>query len=315
MKQRRRGERRRFLRHSLMWTAIRGAVRALSTAAGAREWTPHSRRVGLLARKKGMTSMFLPHGERVPVTVLLVDANQISMHIERPAPSPDEAPYIAMQVAATDARAHTVTAPVRGHLARAGLGPKRAIKEFRVTRDALLPVGTHLSAAHFVPGQDVDVRAVTRGKGFAGVMKRHNFAGGNASHGASLAHRTPGSVGNNQDPGRVWPGKKMPGRMGGTHRTVQNLRVLRVDVAQELLFVQGHVPGPNGGVVEVRDALKSLVKQAYFLYRKGVTPAGELLDPAKGPAQYLPHGVVGLPFPAGTRELAATLPPIVEVEA
>ena len=122
-----------------MWTAIRGAVRALSTAAGAREWTPHSRRVGLLTRKKGMTSMFLPDGERVPVTVLLVDANQISMHIERPAPSPDEAPYIAMQVAATDARAHTVTAPVRGHLARAGLGPKRAIKEFRVTRDALLP--------------------------------------------------------------------------------------------------------------------------------------------------------------------------------
>lgn len=258
--------------------------------------------------------MFTPDGKCVPATVLYVDANEVSMQIGADKPEGDEAPYLAVQVAATDARAKVVSAPERGHLARAGLGPKRVLREFRVTRDALVPVGTKLSAAHFVPGQDVDVRAITRGKGFAGVMKRHNFSGGNASHGASLAHRTPGSVGNNQDPGRVWPGKRMPGRMGGTaHRTVQNVRVLRIDVKNELIFVKGQVPGPEGGVVVVRDALKNLVKNAYYTYRKGQTNEGELLDPAKGPAQYLPPGLIGLPFPAGTRELANTLPDVVEV--
>lgn len=277
------------------------------------EWTPLSQRVGLITRKKGMTTMFTPEGQRVPVTVLYVDSNQISKHIRHEPASSEEAPYIAMQVAATDARPQAVTAPVRGHLAKAGLGPKRVLREFRVSEDALVPLGTQLSAAHFVPGQDVDVRAITRGKGFAGVMKRHGFAGGNASHGASLAHRTPGSIGNNQDPGRVFPGKRMPGRMGGHYRTVQNVRVLRVDVKNELLFVKGHVPGPEGGVVLVRDALKNLVKNAYFTYRRGQTPAGELLDPAKGAAQYLPRGLTGLPFPAGTREMAAALPDVIEV--
>lgn len=293
--------------------AAAGAGSSASAAAAAAEWTPLSRRVGLITRKKGMTTMFMPNGERVPVTVLYVDANEVSMHVHRAPQTQDGAPYVAMQVAATDARAKAVTAPVRGHLARAGLGPKRVLREFRVTPDAVLPVGTRLSAAHFVPGQDVDVRAITRGKGFAGVMKRHNFAGGNASHGASLAHRTPGSIGNNQDPGRVWPGKKMPGRMGGHYRTVQNVRVLRIDTENELVFVKGQVPGPDGGVVLVSDALKSLVKNAYFLYRKGVTSRGELLDPARGPAQYLRGSLQSLPFPAGTKDLAERLPPIVEI--
>ena len=294
-------------------TEAQPAAAATKDAPSMPGWTPMSLRVGLITRKKGMTTMFMPDGTRVPATVLYVDSNQVSMHVQRDAPSQDEAPYMALQVAASDARESAVSAPVRGHLSRAGLGPKRVIKEFRVTPDAMLPIGTQLSAAHFVPGQDVDVRAITRGKGFAGVMKRHNFAGGNASHGASLAHRTPGSVGNNQDPGRVWPGKRMPGRMGGHYRTVQNVRVLRIDVKNELIFVKGQVPGPDGGVVFVQDALKSMVKNAYFMYRKGVTPKGELLDPAKGPAQYLPRGLMDLPFPAGTRDLAAQLPDVVEV--
>lgn len=293
------------------------ALRTLTSSAQAwkeaKEWTPNSLRTGLIARKKGMTTMFTPDGKRVPATVLYVDANQVSMHVRHEAASPEEEPYIAVQVAATDARENAVSAPVRGHLEKAGLGPKRVVREFRVSEDALVPLGTTLSAAHFVPGQDVDVRAITRGKGFAGVMKRHNFAGGNASHGASLAHRTPGSIGNNQDPGRVFPGKRMPGRMGGHYRTVQNVRVLRIDVKNELIFVKGQVPGPDGGVVVVRDALKSLVKNAYYTYRKGQSSTGELLDPAKGPAQYLPRGLLGLPFPAGTREMAASLPDVVEV--
>ena len=279
-------------------------------------WSPTSRRVGLIARKMGMTTMFSPEGERVPVTVLYVDSNQVSKHVSTGVGADGTPEYLAVQVAACDAaRRHSVSAAVRGHLERAGIEkPKRVMREFRVSPDALVPLGTQLSAAHFVPGQDVDVRAITRGRGFVGVMKRHKFAGGNASHGASLAHRTPGSIGNNQDPGRVWPGKKMPGRMGGNaHRTVQNVRVLRVDVKNELLFVKGPVPGPAGGVVMVRDALKNLVKYAYYTYRKGISPQGDLLDPAKGVAQYLPEGVLGLPFPAGTTELAARLPEVVEV--
>ncbi|WFD08311.1 hypothetical protein MVES1_003683 [Malassezia vespertilionis] len=280
-------------------------------------WTPLSQRVGLITRKMGMTTLFTPDGKKTPATVLYVDGNQISKHIGvDELHDPGTQPYIAVQVAAVDARASNITNPMRGHLRAAGItDPKRILREFRVTRDALVPLGTKLSAAHFVPGQEVDVRAITRGKGFAGVMKRHNFAGGNATHGASLAHRTPGSIGNNQDPGRVFPGKRMPGRMGGTaHRTVQNLRVLRVDLRNELVFVKGPVPGPDGGIVEVRDALKNLVKSAYYTYRKGKTSTGALLDPANGVAQYLGNGLQDLPFPAGTDALAAALPDVVEAD-
>lgn len=295
-------------------SVLRG-VRHLASAAGdgaksdAPVWTPTSRRVGLITRKMGMTTVFGPDGRRVPATILYVDSNQVSLHV-----SAEDSRYTGVQVAACDAPRDKVTNAIKGHLERAGIeAPKRVICEFRVSPDALVPLGTQLSASHFVPGQDVDCRAITRGKGFAGVMKRHGFAGGNATHGASLAHRTPGSVGNNQDPGRVWPGKKMPGRMGGrAHRTMQNMRVLRVDVRNELLFVKGPIPGPDGGVVVVRDAIKNLIRSAYFTYRRGRNASGDLLDPAKGPAQYLPNGIVALPFPAGTRELAESLPDVVE---
>ncbi|WFD34757.1 hypothetical protein MCUN1_001601 [Malassezia cuniculi] len=300
-------------------SAIRGVRQMASAAAdGAAKadapvWTPTSRRVGLITRKMGMTTVFGPDGRRIPATILYVDSNQVSLHVQNDGEGDQK--YVGVQVAACDApRENKITSAIRGHLARAGIqSPKRIIREFRVSPDALIPLGTHLSAAHFVPGQDVDCRAITRGKGFAGVMKRHGFAGGNASHGASLAHRTPGSIGNNQDPGRVFPGKRMPGRMGGrAHRTMQNMRVLRVDVRNELIFVKGPIPGPTGGVVVVRDAIKNLVRSAYFTYRRGRSATGELLDPAKGPAQYLPNGIVALPFPAGTRELAESLPDVIE---
>ncbi|WFD00073.1 hypothetical protein MYAM1_002819 [Malassezia yamatoensis] len=278
------------------------------------QWTPLSRRVGLITRKMGMTTMFTPDGKKVPATVLYVDANRIAMHVGlREHEEDDHESYTAMQVAAVYTKRQSKAQ--EGHLANAGIrDPKQVLREFRVSRDALLPLGTELSAAHFVPGQDVDVRAITRGKGFQGVMKRHGFKGGNATHGASLAHRKPGSIGQNQDPGRVFPGKKMPGRMGGTaHRTVQNARVLRIDTKNELIYVKGAVPGPEGGVVYVQDALKNLVKSAYYTFRKGKTSAGELIDPANGVQQYLSNGVQDLPFPAGTKQLAAKLPEIVEV--
>lgn len=310
------------LRRARPWHAAQAAwpARLLSTSArlleqdAAPSWTPLSRRVGLITRKMGMTTLFTPDGKKVPATVLYVDGNQISMHVgTEKLENGEDAPYTALQVAAVSARSQTL--PRRGHLRNAGIDePKRVLREFRVTPDAVVPLGTQLSAAHFVPGQDVDVRAITRGKGFQGVMKRHNFKGGNASHGASLAHRTPGSIGQNQDPGRVFPGKKMPGRMGGTaHRTVQNARVLRIDVKNDLIFVKGMVPGPEGGVVYVQDALKNLIKSAYFTFRKGKTSTGELIDPARGVQQYLSNGVQNLPFPAGTKELAQTLPDVIEV--
>ena len=298
-------------------STLRG-VRAFASAAGdgaqaKQSWTPVSRRVGLIARKMGMTTIFDAGGRRVPVTVLYVDSNEVSLHVG-PKGNTDKK-YFGVQVSACDAPDDSkIPKAIKGHLLRAGItAPKRVIREFRVSEDAMVPLGTGLSATHFVPGQYVDCRAITRGKGFAGVMKRHGFAGGNASHGASLAHRTPGSVGNNQDPGRVWPGKKMPGRMGGQHHsTIQNLRVMRVDVRNELLFVRGNVPGPDGGIVVVRDAIKNIVRKSYFTYRRGRTSEGELLDPVKGPEQFLPAGIVALPFPAGTRELAKQLPDIVD---
>ncbi|WFD29972.1 hypothetical protein MSPP1_000986 [Malassezia sp. CBS 17886] len=287
---------------------------AADAAAEPTTWTPVSQRVGLITRKMGMTTVFTAEGKRVPATVLYVDTNEVAQHIT---PTSEEVadgkPYYGVQIAAVDTRA--VTKPAMGHLLRAGIEtPKRVLREFRVTPDALVPLGTRLSAAHFVPGQEVDVRAIARGKGFAGVMKRHNFSGGNASHGASLAHRTPGSIGNNQNPGRVFPGKRMPGRMGGrAHRTVQNARVLRVDVRNELVYVQGQVPGARGGVVFVSDALKGLVKNAYYTFRKGRTSTGELIDATAGPSAYLPGALEGLPFPAGTHALAQSLPDIIEM--
>ncbi|CAA7271625.1 unnamed protein product [Cyclocybe aegerita] len=186
-----------------------------------------------------------------------------------------------------------------GHFARAGVPPKRIVKEFPVTPDAHIPVGTTFSAIHFVPGQMVDVVANSIGKGFQGGMKRWGFHGLAASHGVSISHRSSGSTGQHQDPGRVFPGKKMAGRMGNVRITTQNLPVVRVDTSLNLIFVKGAVPGVDNAHILVRDAKKITAvgahNQAKGLYEK-----------------VLPKGVDDLPFPAGTEELAKSLPPVIE---
>ena len=164
--------------------------------------------------------------------------------------------YTALQIGAGSKKEKQVTAPLAGHFKWAGVPIKRHVAEFRVTPDALLPVGTMLTAAHFKAGQYVDVSGTSIGKGFAGAMKRWNFRGQGASHGNSVSHRAIGSTGGRQDPGRTWKGKKMPGRLGGDRRTVHSLLVQRVDAARGLLYLHGQVPGHAGGVIEVKDALR-----------------------------------------------------------
>ena len=186
-------------------------------------------RTGLIAQKMGMTRVFTGEGEHVPVTVLKVDK------------------------------------PQRGHFARAKVEPKRKLVEFRVSEDAVLDVGAEVLADHFVAGQLVDVVGTSIGKGFAGAMKRHNFRGLEASHGVSISHRSHGSTGNSQDPGRVWKGKKMAGHMGDVRTTIQNLEVVSSDADRGLIMVRGAVPGSKGGFVLVSDAVKrALPKDAPF---------------------------------------------------
>ncbi|PWY98300.1 translation protein [Testicularia cyperi] len=285
-----------------------------STEAAAPKWKPTSQRVGLIAVKRGMTSFFLPNGERIPATVLQVHSNQISAHIGLDAAG-SPSTYTALQVAAIDAKsADHVTKQIQGHLRKAGIRKaKKVIREFPITPDAAVPLGTRLSAVHFVPGQSIDVRAITRGHGFQGVMKRHGFHGLRASHGVSISHRSHGSTGANQDPGRVWPGTKMAGRMGGNkHGTIHNLLVVRVDAEKELIYVKGNVPGPKGGHVTLQDARRPSWK-GQKMYRRGRLPTGEALSGKEPDSIYLAPGVDKLPFPAGTRKIAQQLPAIVEI--
>lgn len=293
------------------------------------KWTPTSKRVGLIAKKVGMTTYFAPDGRRLGATVLQVSSNQISAQIGFSAPetTPNGQPiserkyaarmaYTALQVAATDSFSNRgISKAERGHLEKAGIKTaKKILHEFKVTKDAIVPLGTKLSAAHFVPGQKVDAQSKTRGKGFQGVMKRHGFRGLRASHGTSLAHRSHGSTGQNQDPGRVFPGKKMAGRMGGRFSTKQNLEVLRIDTVNDLVIVQGNVPGPEGGHVFLSDAKKDLVSRASNAFRSGKLPDHQGMATGKeGADAYLPQGVTDLPFPAGTYDMAKNLPEIIEI--
>lgn len=190
-----------------------------------------------------------------------------------------------------------------GHFRKARVAPKRIVKEFNVTPDAHVPVGTTLSAIHFVPGQFVDVVANGIGKGFAGGMKRWGFHGLAASHGVSISHRSSGSVGQHQDPGRVFPGKKMAGRLGGKRITTQNLAVVRVDTSLDLVFVRGAVPGVDDAHVLITDAKKKMVAVSHHNQAKGLYE------------KVLPTGVDDLPFPAGTAKLAKSLPSIIEAPA
>lgn len=225
-------------------------------------------RTGILAQKVGMTRIFTEAGQHVPVTVLKVDDCQVvAVRTE------DQDGYNAIQVGAGKAKAKNVSKPMRGHFAKAKVRPKAKLAEFRVSADALLEPGQEITAGHFLPGQRIDVRGITIGRGFQGAMKRHNFGGLRASHGVSAVHRAMGSTGQMQDPGRVFKGKKMPGQMGSRQVTTQNIEVVRVDSEKNLLLVKGHVPGHEGGWVRISDAIK--------------TPLPE-----------------GAPFPAGLRESA-----------
>ena len=208
-------------------------------------------RSGVIAQKVGMTRIYNDAGEHVPVTVLKLDGCQVVAHRTE-----EKNGYTALQVGSGIAKVKNTPKAMRGHFAVAKVEPKRTLAEFRVSSDNLIDVGAEITADHYVEGQFVDVTGTSIGKGFAGVMKRHNFGGGRASHGNSVSHRSHGSTGQCQDPGRVFKGKKMAGHMGDVRVTTQNLKVVRTDVERGLIMVEGSVPGAKGGWILVRDAIK-----------------------------------------------------------
>jgi large subunit ribosomal protein L3 len=229
-------------------------------------------RTGLIAQKVGMTRLFGVDGSHVPVTVLKVEKCEVVA-----VRTTDKDGYSAVQIGVGKAKAKNVSKPMRGHFAKAKVEPKAVVGEFRVSEDALLNVGDELHVGHFVAGQFVDVVGVSIGKGFAGAMKRHNFGGLRASHGVSISHRSHGSTGNRQDPGRVFKGKKMAGHMGARQVTVQNLEVFGVDPDRGLILLKGGVPGAKGGFLRISDAVKAaLPKQAPF--PAAVIHKGEALE-------------------------------------
>jgi large subunit ribosomal protein L3 len=211
-------------------------------------------RSGVIAKKLGMTRLFLEDGKQVPVTVLQLDSLQVVA--QRTA---DRDGYTAVQLGAGVAKAKRTTAGMRGHFAKANVEPKRKIAEFRVTPDNLIGVGEEITADHYFSGQFVDVAGTSVGKGFQGAMKRHNFGGLRASHGVSVSHRSHGSTGQCQDPGKVFKGKKMAGHMGAVRTTTQNLQVIRTDSDRGLIMIKGAVPGSAGGWVTIKDAVKKPV--------------------------------------------------------
>jgi large subunit ribosomal protein L3 len=208
-------------------------------------------RTGLIAKKLGMSRIFKEDGSHIPVTLLHVDNVQVVA-----ARTAEKDGYTAVQLGWGKAKVKNVTKPNKGHYALAKVEPKAKLAEFRVAADALVEVGAALSAAHFVVGQEVDVCGTTKGKGFAGGMKRWNFSGLEASHGVSVSHRSLGSTGHRQDPGKTFKNKKMPGQLGVERVTTLNLLVAGVDAEKGLLMIKGAVPGAKGGYVLVRDAIK-----------------------------------------------------------
>jgi large subunit ribosomal protein L3 len=208
-------------------------------------------RTGLIARKLGMTRLFDEAGSHVPVTVLSLDGCQVTAHRTQ-----EKDGYVALQLGAGAKKPKNTSKAERGHFAKALVEPKRHVAEFHVSEDNLIDVGAEFTADHFVAGQKVDVSGVTVGKGFAGAMKRWNFKGLRATHGVSVSHRSHGSTGQRQDPGKVFKNKKMAGHMGQDNVTTLNLTVFRVDVERGLILLRGAVPGTEGGWVKIRDAIK-----------------------------------------------------------
>lgn len=208
-------------------------------------------RSGVIAKKMGMTQLFTEAGESVPVTVLKMENCQVISHLTE-----EKNGYTALQVGAGTAKVKNVSKAKRGHFATAQVEPKCKVVEFRVDEDKLIDIGAEIIADHFIEGQFVDATATSIGKGFAGGMKRHGFGGLRASHGVSISHRSHGSTGQCQDPGKVFKGKKMAGHMGATRVTTQNLRVVKTDVDRGLIMVRGAVPGSKSAWVLLRDAVK-----------------------------------------------------------
>ncbi len=208
-------------------------------------------RTGVIARKEGMTRIFTEDGRQVPVTVLKIDNCQV-VGVR----SEDKHGYTAVQLGAGDAKVNRTSKAMRGVFGAAKVEPKKKMAEFRVDAANLLEVGAEISAEHYVPGQFVDVQGITVGKGFAGSMKRWNFGGHRASHGNSVTHRSHGSTGQRQDPGKVFKGKKMAGHLGSETVTTQNLKVAGIDLEDNLVLIAGSVPGPDNGWVLITDAVK-----------------------------------------------------------
>ena len=213
-------------------------------------------RCGVVARKLGMSRIFNNNGEHVPVTVLrMEDVEVLSIK------TLEKDGYTALQLGFCNKTTKNMSKPLRGFFAKAKIHPKEKVVEFRVSQDAILKVGDKLGVNHFIAGQKVDVVGISQGKGFSGAMKRHNFGGMQASHGVSISHRSHGSTGNSQDPGRTWKGKKMAGQYGNVRITIQNLKVVKLLEDQDLILIEGSVPGSKNGVVLLRDAIKYKIPQ------------------------------------------------------
>ncbi|PRY68230.1 LSU ribosomal protein L3P [Marivita geojedonensis] len=217
-------------------------------------------RSGIIAKKVGMTRLFMEDGKQVPVTVLQLDKLQVVAQR-----TPEQHGYSAVQLGTGSIKAKRVSKAMRGHFAAANVEPKRKVAEFRVAPENLINVGEEITADHYFEGQYVDVSGTSIGKGFAGAMKRHNFGGLRASHGVSISHRSHGSTGQCQDPGKVFKGKKMAGHMGAVKVTTQNLQVVKTDAERGIIMIKGAVPGAKGGWVTVKDAMKKPVPENVIL--------------------------------------------------
>jgi len=245
-------------------------------------------RTGVIAKKLGMTRLFQDDGRHVPVTVLALEGVQVVSVREQ-----DRDGYTAVQLGAGSAKSKNVSKPQRGHFGKAEVEPKAVVHEFRVDADGLLDVGAEISADHYVAGQYVDIQGKTQGKGFQGGMKRWGFGGLRATHGVSVSHRSLGSTGQRQDPGKVFKNKKMAGHMGDKYRTQQNLEIVGTDVERGLIFVKGSVPGSKGGWLFVKDSVKVSRPEAapFPAGLKAVANSNEA--PAAAPVEAAPEATEG----------------------
>jgi large subunit ribosomal protein L3 len=257
-------------------------------------------RTGVIAKKMGMTRLFQEDGRHVPVTVLALENVQV---VARKEAGRDG--YTALQLGAGTAKVKNVAKPQRGHFGKAEVEPKARVAEFVVAEDALLDVGAEITADHFVAGQYVDIQGSTQGKGFQGGMKRWGFGGLRATHGVSLSHRSLGSTGQRQDPGRVFKNKKMAGHMGAKNRTQQNLEIVRTDLERGLLFVKGSVPGHKGGWLLVKDSVK-IPRPEGAPYPAGIRAIAETIEHEEAPAGMVEAAATHeLPPLPGAEEVAA----------